>query len=76
MKKLFRQVFEIEVLSEEEPLETLDLKVIDYEITDGHSSGVVKEAVREEVTQEKMRELLIAQGSDPEFLLGGDEDGD
>ena len=43
-KKLFRQVFEIEVLSEEEPMPS-DSSLIDiaYEITEGHRSGVVKE---------------------------------
>lgn len=73
--KLYRQVFEIEVLSEGEPLNDVSLEDISYEITDGHSSGVFKETVREEVTSDKMAELLKAQGSDPTFLLGEDYNG-
>ncbi len=72
-KTLYRQVFEVEVLSEGEPLNDVILQDIAYEITEGHSSGVVKETVREEVTADRMAELLKAQGSDPEFLLSDDE---
>ena len=68
-KKLYRQVFEVEVLSEGEPLNDVSLEDIGYEITEGHSSGVVKETIREKVNADKMAELLKAQGSDPEFLL-------
>lgn len=68
-KKLYRQVFEVEVLSEGEPLNDVSLDDIAYEITDGHSSGVLKETIREQVSANKMRRLLKAQGSDPEFLL-------
>jgi len=71
-RKFYRQLFNIEVLSEGEPLNDVSLQDIDYEITNGHCSGIVKEAVREEVTAEKMAELLKTQGSDPEFLLGED----
>jgi hypothetical protein len=71
--KFYRQLFEVEVLSEGEPLNNVSLQDIDYEITDGHCSGIVKETVREEVTPERMAQLLKAQGSDPEFLLGEDE---
>lgn len=74
-KKFYRQVFEVEVLSEGEPLDTYtSLSEIDYEITDGQSSGIVKEISRKEVTSKEMAELLKAQGSDPTFLLGGDDD--
>ena len=67
--KLFRQVFEVEVLSEGEPLASdSDLSRIEYEITDGGCSGMVEEVICEEVSPEKMRELLIQQGSDPDFL--------
>jgi hypothetical protein len=72
-KKFYRQIFEVEVLSEGEPLNNVSLQDIDYQITDGHCSGIVKETVREEVSSEKIAELLKAQGSDPEFLLGDDE---
>ena len=71
MSKLYRIVYKIEVLTDS-PLhhEPLSLTDIAYEITEGHSSGIFLDTEVEEVTKERMSELLIAQGSDPEFLLG------
>jgi hypothetical protein len=67
MRKFYRQTFEIEVLSEDKPI-IKDLNVINYQITEGDCSGVIKEITCEEVPPEKMALLLISQGSDPEFF--------
>ena len=76
--KLFRQVFEVEVLSEGEPLASdIALGRIEYEITECVVLRLVaREVICEEVTPERMRGLLIAQGSDPDFgsTGGGNED--
>ena len=73
---LYRIVYKIEVLADS-PLhhEPLSLKDIAYEITDGHCSGVFLDTEVEEVSRERMSELLVAQGSDPSFLLGEEEEG-
>jgi hypothetical protein len=74
MTTYYRQVFEIEVLSDDEPIDG-DLENIRYQITDGHCSGVIHETICETVTPERMAKLLIAQGSDPEFF-GLNENGE
>jgi hypothetical protein len=45
-----------------------------YDCLENDASGVVDSA-SEEVTEEQMRDLLIGQGSDPEFLIQPNEDG-
>ena len=74
--KFYRTVFHVEVLSNE-PLvcDELSLTDVDYLITEGDCSGVIKcEPENEEVTREAMAVLLAAQGSDPAFLLGDEEE--
>ena len=68
-RKFFRQVIEIEVLSEDVPLEWDELNDIEHAIIYGDCSGVVNETLREEVTGPEMAKLLIKQGSDPEFFM-------
>lgn len=65
---LYKTVYTIEVLSDE-PLDNITLGDIEYEITEGHCSGVFREKSREELTEFQMAKALIRQGSDPEFLL-------
>lgn len=67
---LYRIVYKIEVLTNS-PLhhEPLDLKGIDYEITEGHASGQFLDTDVEKISKERMKELLIAHGTDPGFLL-------
>lgn len=72
-RRLIRQVVQVEILTDGEPLVD-DLEAIAYEITEGGSSGVVSTVTVEDVTGPRMAELLRAQGSDPGFL-GLDEDG-
>ncbi len=69
--KFYRTVFTIEVLSDE-PLQAdgMGLEEINYEITEGHCSGVVTTDGSMEVTKKEMSDLLYAQGSDPSFLFG------
>ncbi len=70
-KKYYRTVYRIEVLSGE-PLGCIDLTRLDYEISEGHCSGRFLDTSEEEVTAEHMEHLLLAQNSDPCFLLGED----
>lgn len=54
-----------------------DLEALAYETTTGHASGFTRVVSISSCTPEKMSELLVAQGSDPEFLiddLDDDED--
>lgn len=50
MKKLYRTVIQIEVLSDE-PYEGTDLDTIMYDITDGHCSGLVSDVTRNETLE-------------------------
>lgn len=67
----YRTIIQVEVLSES-PYGVTNLEDIAYDIDQGGCSGVVKIVSSEEVSKEQMAELLIAQGSDPEFLIGND----
>jgi hypothetical protein len=63
-----RTIVEVEVLSEEEWVET-DLLALHEAITTGACSGVVRVTHVEEVDGPTMARLLIAQGSDPGFFM-------
>jgi hypothetical protein len=67
-RKFYKQTFVVEVLSEDEPLSNVSLSDIDYAITEGHCSGVIKEGEVVKVSGKEMAKLLIEQGSDPEFF--------
>jgi hypothetical protein len=68
LSKLYKTVYTIEVLSDE-PLGEVSLADIQYEITEGHCSGVFREKSCDELTEYEMARALIRQGSDPTFLL-------
>jgi hypothetical protein len=70
-EKLYRTVFEVEVLSDR-PVNDRGLRDIAEDIVDGDLSGVVQVKSAEEVSRAQMSQLLLSQGSDPEFLLGDD----
>lgn len=74
MPKFYRHVLTLEVLTADDTLDGMDLAGIAYEIEDGHASGMFLSEETEEVSRERMAELLTNQGSDPEFLLGEDDD--
>jgi len=74
-RKFYRRVFHIEVLSEEPIPGEVDLTEIHYNITEGHCSGRIACDEQEEMDGKKAADLLIDQGSDPEFF-NLDEAGD
>jgi len=65
--QFYRTVITVEVLTNE-PFFFENLADVHYAVTEGHASGTFFVESEETVTEETMRELLIAQGSDPEFL--------
>lgn len=73
---LHRTVIQVEILSESpwSDADLHDLITVDYAITDGDCSGVVKTMSREILTGKEMADALRDQGSDTEFF-GLDEDG-
>jgi hypothetical protein len=78
MSNLRRMVIELEVLYDASIGDLAawdDLPGIYEETISGHASGSWEIKVNEGVSAERMRELLEAQGSDPDFL-GGDDDGE
>jgi hypothetical protein len=73
MDKFYKTVISIEILSDELYPDCVTLEQINYDITEGHCSGrLLTEVHNEELTKEQMAEALIAQGSDPSFLIGED----
>lgn len=66
--KYYKTIVVVEVLSNE-PLQNPSLYEIAREIRSGGWSGNYEIGASEEVSKEKMAELLIAQGSDPAFLI-------
>jgi hypothetical protein len=72
-KKFYRTVITVEVLTDE-PYDPGSLEQVHYDTFEGHASGVWDVTEVEETDSERMAQLLIAQGSIPEFLLGEPED--
>jgi len=73
-RKFYRTVIELEVLSEE-PIVDMAIGDINYEMENGHLSGLYKTKIQDkEVNGKEMAKMLQEQGSDPEFFLL-DEDG-
>jgi P pilus assembly chaperone PapD len=76
-QKYYRNVITVEILSDREWAddEITQLDTVDWQITNGDSSGQVTwTTVNEEIPKEQMAELLYAQGSDATFLLGEEDD--
>ena len=73
MTKYYRTLILLEVLSNEEPGDNLE-HIIDG-CTNGPYSGDTLINETKEVSEAHMRELLINQRSDPEFLIPPKEDG-
>tara|TARA_Y100001963_G_C6402793_1_gene274863 strand:- start:7 stop:249 length:243 start_codon:yes stop_codon:yes gene_type:complete len=69
--KYYRTVFKFEVLSTDPTFGNtrLSLSEINYEVTEGHASGVFLETEHEEVSKTQMHNLLLNQGTDPDFLI-------
>jgi len=68
MNKYYRTIIQVEVLSDKPLSEEMTLGEIDYQITEGECSGRVTTVSCDEVSPKEMAELLISQGSDPQFL--------
>jgi hypothetical protein len=75
----YRHVIQLEILSRGRvnPGDLDGLADVGYEITEGQWSGTMTTvAVNEQVSADRMAELLQAQGSDADFLLPADADDD
>lgn len=69
MRKFYRTIIMVEVLSEDEPIkEDVSLGDIQYEITEGHHSGVIKSFKSTLLSGRQAVKALLAQGSDPGFF--------
>lgn len=77
-RKFFKQIIQVEVLSEDVPLEWDNLADVHDAITTGTCSGKVTEQSKETVDGPTMAKLLEAQASDPAFfnLTENGEDAD
>jgi hypothetical protein len=75
-RRYYRTVIQIEVLSTDPTPRDAELETVAWQIREGDWSGDTTIVSVEEVDAQRMAELLIAQGSDPEFLLGDEEDDD
>lgn len=74
MKKFFKTVVQVTILSEDEPCVTTDLTAIECGITSDGWSGQVEIVKTTELTAPEVAKALMEQGSDPEFF-GVDENG-
>jgi hypothetical protein len=75
MERYYKTRIVIEVLSNEPittPFGIEDLEDVAYEVVDGEWSGAVSVESMEELTKEECAAALIAQGSDPSFLITED----
>jgi hypothetical protein len=68
-RKFYRTVFEIEVLSDTPIAPDTDLEDVLFECNNGGYSGRVSMTAGEVVSEPRMKELLQAQGSDPDFFV-------
>lgn len=68
----FKTTYELEVLSDRD-ITGLDIQTLAYEITNGDFSGAFSVLRVERLNKEEVAAALIAQGSDPAFLLGEDD---
>jgi hypothetical protein len=67
MRKFYKAVFSIEILSEE-PIDDLSLDEMVYAVTEGGCSGMVTRASDDVLAGPEMAKALLAQGSDAEFF--------
>ena len=69
-----KYTIKLEVLTDQEIPAKTNLRTIAYEIDEGGWSGSWETENVEYLTREQMAEALIAQGSDPGFLVDEDRD--
>lgn len=70
MKKrdFYKTVITIEVLSEDPLDSNMSLSDLDYFITDGDGSGLIKPWKRKKINGKQAAKELMKQGSDPSFF--------
>jgi hypothetical protein len=73
-RNFYRTVIHVEVLSEEPYVFDGNLVDVANDISSGDCSGVARTIQEEKCNGARIAQLLIAQGSDPEFF-GVDENG-
>lgn len=66
-QKYYRTIITVEILSDY-PYSVDTLADVGYDMTEGDVSGQISERC-EEITKDEMKKALIAQGSDPNFIL-------
>lgn len=71
VQKYYKTIIQVEVLSDE-PYVLNSLEDVDYDITEGHCSGIVFMKSQTEMTEKQIARALKKQGSDPSFLIMGD----
>jgi len=78
-RKFYRQVFTVEVLSEEPIGPDIDMADLAWEIKEGDSSGNFKMTKSEVLDGKQVADALAEQGSEPGFFMldenGEDTDG-
>lgn len=74
-QKFYRTVIEMEILSEYEITEDMELEDLVYAITYGDCPGIARIKSSKEVDRKRIVKLLEAQGSDGNFFFC-DEDED
>jgi hypothetical protein len=67
--KYYKTTIKIEVLSEDKPVDDLDLYSIEYAITEGDCSGDIEFTEVKELTPKECAEELEKQGSDSSFFM-------
>jgi hypothetical protein len=73
MERYYRNVFKVEVLSDR-PMSPDEAAAIN--VNDGASGEVRHVVSNRELTRAEMRDALLRQGSDPEFLISGYDEGE
>lgn len=73
-KKYFKSVYTVTVLSEDEPLNTVDLSLIDHQMSEGDCIGITEEPEVEELSADEMRKALEEVGNDGSFFQSLNEE--
>lgn len=74
MNRYWKSPYTVTVLTRgEDPPNIQGLDALHHATTEGDASGTTAEA-HEEISVEQMRDELLAQGSDPSFLIPEDAD--
>lgn len=67
-QKYYKTIIQVEVLSDELYILS-SLEDVNYDITEGHCSGIVFMKSQTELTEKQVARALKRQGSDPSFLI-------